>query len=100
MRVQQGRTAADFAGWEADNGKFEEPFERLVLALRADVRGREVPRRRSCKDSLTPPRRGYIVPPLTHPSRPPASTSPPAGLTSTPQTAEGVNPWPTSPTRG
>lgn len=39
----KSRLAADFTGWEADNRKFEEQFERLVKALRADADGREAP---------------------------------------------------------
>ncbi len=35
------RLAADFTGWETDNARFEEQFNRLVKALRTD--GREKP---------------------------------------------------------
>jgi|ERR1041384_1251302 hypothetical protein len=38
----KSRLAADFTGWETDNKKFEEQFERLVKALRIDD-GREQP---------------------------------------------------------
>ena len=37
------RLAADFTGWEADNDNFEDNFELIVNALRADDGAREVP---------------------------------------------------------
>ena len=40
-RQIQARLAADFTGWESHNEKFEEPFERLVQALRADDTARK-----------------------------------------------------------
>jgi TIR domain/Pentapeptide repeats (8 copies) len=37
------RIAADFAGWESDNARFEENFELIVKALRTDDEARERP---------------------------------------------------------
>ena len=37
------RLAADFTGWESDNAKFEEQFERVVKALKTE---REMPSER------------------------------------------------------
>jgi len=39
----KARMAANFGGWEQDNKKFEEQFERLVRALRTDTGGKEPP---------------------------------------------------------
>jgi uncharacterized protein YjbI with pentapeptide repeats len=36
------RLAADFTGWETDNARFEEQFERIVKALETDVYAREI----------------------------------------------------------
>jgi hypothetical protein len=39
----KSRLAADFTGWNRSSEKFDAQFERLVLALRADAGGRELP---------------------------------------------------------
>jgi len=40
------RLAADFTGWETDNAKFDEQFERVVLALQTGGAREEAPRSR------------------------------------------------------
>lgn len=40
-RAVTSRLAADFTGWEHDNAKFEEQFERVVKALQTNGSGRE-----------------------------------------------------------
>ncbi len=42
-RQVKSQLAADFTGWETDNAKFEEQFERAVKTLRTRGGGREVP---------------------------------------------------------
>jgi uncharacterized protein YjbI with pentapeptide repeats len=39
----KARLAANFTGWEHDNNRFDEQFERLVKALRTDSRGKLPP---------------------------------------------------------
>jgi hypothetical protein len=39
----KARLAADFSGWESNNEKFEEQFERLVKALRTNSGGKKPP---------------------------------------------------------
>ncbi len=39
----KSRVAADFSGWETDNQKFEDAFDRLVKSLQAETEGREPP---------------------------------------------------------
>lgn len=42
-RQVKSRLAAEFTGWESDNAKFEEQFQRVVKALRTGDEGREAP---------------------------------------------------------
>ena len=42
-RQVKSRLAVDFTGWETDNAKFEQQFERVVQALRTGDGGREAP---------------------------------------------------------
>jgi uncharacterized protein YjbI with pentapeptide repeats len=39
----KSRNAADFTEWQSNNKKFEEQFERLMIALRTDANAREIP---------------------------------------------------------
>ena len=39
----KARFAADFTGWEKDNDKFEQAFEKVLNALKTDGAGRETP---------------------------------------------------------
>jgi hypothetical protein len=39
----KSRLAADFTGWEHDNAKFEQQFERVVKALQTGDTGRQLP---------------------------------------------------------
>ena len=39
----KSRVAADFTGWESDNAKFDQEFEKVVKALQTKDEGRELP---------------------------------------------------------
>jgi hypothetical protein len=39
----KSRLAADFTGWERDEGKFDQQVDKVARALRSDSGGRETP---------------------------------------------------------